>query len=154
MPRADVNEGQHEDGRHHLQHHRPSARGRFQQLLEAQALILVLLNPKERASYAFACFLHSADFSMPCGLSRSPWLLLLRNPKKRGSIVIFATTLQPCMRGGFQQLPQAQAFVSITTDATSVLTFMLWGKRSGMMKPLTSLFNLLYIVRAPRHQRM
>lgn len=82
MPRADVNEGQHEDGSHYLQHYRPPARGRFQQLPEAQALVLVLLIPKERASYAFVCFLHSVNFSMPCGPSSSSWLLILRNPKR------------------------------------------------------------------------
>ena len=82
MPRADVNEGQHEDGSYCLQHYRPPARGRFQQLPEAQALILVLLMPKERASYAFVCFIHEDDFSMPCGLSSSSWLLIIRIHKK------------------------------------------------------------------------
>ena len=87
MPRADVNEGQHEDGSHHLQHHRPPARGRFQQLPEAQALILVLLIPEERASYAFVCFSHSVEFSMPCGLSSSPWRLSSKIPKKGASLL-------------------------------------------------------------------
>ena len=72
QPGTDEHEGQHEHGSHRFQRHGPAARGRAQQLPQAQALVLILrmrprLAPKRPACKLLSAALHPHEpILQPC----------------------------------------------------------------------------------------